>query len=61
MPDQEYSRFSRDVLDALLTKWENMFEDLFGLQNMVYNVHLWVSMAVRDDQARERHSCLAIN
>ena len=63
LPEQEYSRFSADVLDGLLSEWQALFQDNFGLSSMVYNVHLWVRMyclIVSIDQASTRHNaCMA--
>ena len=28
-------------LEDLLSQWEKAYEELFGTQEMVYNVHLW--------------------
>ena len=48
MPDEEYfclrAKLEDDnfSLSELLAQWEKAYEDLFGREEMVYNVHLWV-------------------
>ena len=44
LPEEEYAHISVDGLNELVTLWEKMFQDLFGVTNMVYNVHLFVSI-----------------
>ena len=49
LPDEEYLTLKRNLteenasLDELLRDWEKDYEDIFKTQEMVYNVHVWVS------------------
>ena len=50
LPDEEYSdlknklRESNNSLEKLLKKWEKCYQDIFGEEEMIYNVHVWVSL-----------------
>lgn len=48
LPDEEYLCLTNQLeqmslhLGDLLSQWEKAYEKLFGTEEMVYNVHLWV-------------------
>ena len=46
LPENEfgYLKENPDVdLRALMVSWEQSFQELFGIESMTYNVHVWVS------------------
>ena len=45
LPEEEYAHICIDTLDELVQTWEKMFQDNFGLSNMIYNVHLFVRIS----------------
>ena len=45
LPEEEYAHISVDTLNELVATWEKMFQDNYGLTNMIYNVHLFVSIS----------------
>ena len=43
LPDEEYGHLADIDLDDLISLWERTFQDAFGVKEMIYNVHIWVS------------------
>ena len=49
IPDVEYHCLKEKLeeantsLDRLLTQWERKYQDAFGQEEMIYNVHVFVS------------------
>ena len=45
LPEDEFGFLSNNAdvdLKALMKSWERTFQELFGIESMTYNVHLWV-------------------
>ena len=47
LPDEEYNCLKTNLMGSntslgeLMLQWEKAYEELFGTEEMVYNVHLW--------------------
>ena len=47
LPDEEYNCLKTNLMGSntslgeLMLQWEKAYEELFGTEEMVYNVHVW--------------------
>ena len=47
VPEEEYRELDKSNLQNLMKRWQRSHEDCFGLENCVYNVHLWGAHALK--------------